>query len=107
VLAENFPVLWRNSLYAADRRGALSAHRKKRGQLTRLCLDYIREHADRPISVADILPLAIGDRTLNAREQEILRTTVHQALHKIAKRGTIERMAGAGRLVRWQLPSEA
>jgi hypothetical protein len=75
----------------------------KRGQLTRLCLDYIRAHAGEPITVADILPLAIGDRVLNAREHEILRVTVHQALHKIAKRGTIERIAPVGRIVRWQL----
>jgi hypothetical protein len=46
------------------------------------------------------MPLAIGDRVLNAREQEILRVTIHQALHKIAKRGAIERMASQGRIVR-------
>jgi hypothetical protein len=72
----------------------------KCGQLTRLCLDYIRAHAGEPITVADIMPLAIGDRVLNAREQEILRVTIHQALHKIAKRGAIERMASQGRIVR-------
>jgi len=75
----------------------------KRGELTRLCLDYIREHANAPITVADILPLAIGDRTLTARDQEIFRVTVHQALHKIAKRGTIERIGPVGRVVRWTL----
>jgi hypothetical protein len=78
----------------------------KRGELTRLCLDYIREHAGQPITVADILPLAIGKRMLNARDQEILRVTIHQALHKIAKRGTIERVAPLGRIVRWQATSQ-
>jgi hypothetical protein len=79
----------------------------KRGQLTRLCLDYIRQHASKPITVADILPLAIGDRPLTAAERERVSTAVHQALHKIAKRGTIERIASAGRTVRWRLASEA
>jgi hypothetical protein len=75
----------------------------KRGQLTRLCLDFIRDRAGEPFAVADIMPLAIGGRELSARDQEILRVTIHQALHKIAKRGTIERVAGAGRIVRWKL----
>jgi hypothetical protein len=74
----------------------------KRGELTRLCLNYIREHAGEPITVSDILPLAIGDRELNHRDQEIRRVTIHQALHKIAKRGTLERIAPVGRIVRWQ-----
>jgi hypothetical protein len=60
---------------------------------------------DKPITVADILPLAIGDRTLNARDQEILRVTIHRALHKIAKRGTIVRIAPVGWIVRWRLTS--
>jgi hypothetical protein len=68
-----------------------------------LCLDYIRGHAGEPITVADIMPLATGDRELNQREHEVLRVAIHQALHKIAKRGTIERVAGVGRIVRWQL----
>jgi hypothetical protein len=58
----------------------------KRGQLTRLCLDYLREHAGQMATVSDIFPLAIGDRELSARDQGILRTTVHQAMHKLAQR---------------------
>ncbi len=75
----------------------------KRGQLTRLCLDYIREHAGEPITVTDILPLAVGERTLTQAERASVSTAVHQALHKIAKSGTIERIASAGRIIRWQL----
>ncbi len=75
----------------------------KRGQLTRLCLDYIREHAGEPITVADVLPLAVGERTLTQAERASVSTAVHQALHKIAKRGTIQRIASAGRIIRWRL----
>ena len=73
----------------------------KRGELTRLILDYIREHAGQSITVADILPLAIGERSLSQAERASVATTIHQALHKIAKRGTIERIASEGRMVRW------
>lgn len=76
----------------------------KRGQLTRLCLDYLREHPGQPVTVSDILPLAIGDRELPARDQEILRVTIHQAMHKLAKRGIVEGLSQQGRIVRWRLP---
>ena len=79
----------------------------RRGALTRLCHDYIREHAGEAITVADIVPLATGDRVLNSREQEVLRVSIHTALRKIERRGTIERMASVGRVVRWRLASEA
>jgi hypothetical protein len=78
----------------------------KRGQLTRLLLDYIREHGDGPIKVADLMPLVKGDRALSRIEEDRLRVTVHQALHKIAKRGTIEQIAPEGRIVRWQRVAE-
>ena len=68
----------------------------KGGQLTRSCLDYIRTHAGEPIAVADILPLAIDGRSLTQAEHASVRTAVHQALHKIEKRGTIERIASEG-----------
>src|ERR1700723_2972456 len=37
----------------------------KRGQLTRLILDYIREHAGEAITVETLMPLVIGDRQLS------------------------------------------
>ncbi len=73
----------------------------KRGQLTRLCLDFIRERTE-PFTVEDLMPLAVGDRQLTQAERASVKTAVHQALHKIAKRGTIERVAAEGRLVRWK-----
>ena len=75
----------------------------KRGQLTRLCLDYIRSHASEPITVADLMPLAVGDRVLTQAERASVATAVQQAMHKIAKRGIIERIAAVGRVVRWRL----
>jgi hypothetical protein len=77
----------------------------KRGQLTRLILDYIREHAGEPITVETLMPLVVGDRQLSQAERASVSTTVHQALHKIEKRGTIERIAPIGRIVRWRSTS--
>lgn len=75
----------------------------KRGELTRLCRDYLREHAGQPVTVSDLLPLATGGRDLTARDQEILRVSIHQAMHKLAKAGTIERLPSQGRIARWRL----
>lgn len=75
----------------------------KRGQLTKLLFNYLREHAGQPVTVDDILPLAIGDRVLSAREKEILRNTIHTAIHKMTKRGIVERLPAQGRVVRWRL----
>ena len=74
----------------------------KRGQLTRLCLNFIRDRAGEPFTVEDLMPLAVGERQLTQAERASVKTAVHQALHKIAKRGTLQRVAAEGRLVRWQ-----
>ena len=42
------------------------------------------------------VPLVKGDRALSRLEEDRLRVTVHQAMHKIAKRGTIEFDTPAG-----------
>jgi len=75
----------------------------KRGQLSRLILDWIRERGADPFTVDDILPVAIGTRELSHRDQEILRTSIHTVLNKIAKRGTVERAPSQGRMVHWRL----
>ena len=77
----------------------------KRGQLSRLVLDWIREHGDEPFTVNDVLPVAVGERDLNHRDKEILRQSIHTVLHKLTARGTVERVAGRGRTVCWRLPS--
>lgn len=74
----------------------------KRGALSRLLLDWIRQHGTEPFTVADVLPIAIGERELTHRDQEILRTSIHTVLNKFAKKGTIARLVVQGRIVRWQ-----
>ncbi len=67
----------------------------KRGQLTRLIRDHLREHAGEAVAVADIMPAAVGDRTLNSAEYRRVEIVVYEALKKLAKRGTV-RQAGQG-----------
>ena len=76
----------------------------KRGQLTRLILDYVREHAGEQITVADILPLVIGERSLSSDERTRQRSIVQQALHKLARRGIIQQIVSESRTLRWQAP---
>jgi len=79
----------------------------RRGELTRLLLNYIREHADEPITVEAVMPTVIAGRSLSQAARNSVATTVHTALNKLAKRGTIERIASEGRVVRWKLAGEA
>ena len=67
----------------------------KRGQLTRLCLDYMREHAGDSVAVAEIMPTAVGDRRLNTAEYRRVEVVVYEAIRKLAKRGLV-RQAGQG-----------
>jgi hypothetical protein len=79
----------------------------KRGQLTRLIRDYLRDHAGEAVAVADIMPVAIADRSLNSIEYRRVEIVVYEALKKLAKRGTV-RQAGTGpKLARWRLAGEA
>lgn len=52
------------------------------------------------------MPLVVGERNLTLAERASVSTTVHQALHKIEKRGTIERITQEGRTVRWKRAGE-
>ena len=74
----------------------------KRGQLTRLIPDYIRQHADAPITVADILPLVIGDRSLSHDEKTRIRSIVQQALRKLARHERSSKSPPRGRTLRWR-----
>src|SRR4051812_16717281 len=38
----------------------------KRGALAKLIFDYMREHADDAVCIADMMPLVTADRSLNA-----------------------------------------
>ena len=77
----------------------------KRGHLTRLCLECLRDAAG-PIAVADVLPIAIGTRTLNLHEHQRLAVAVYQALYKLAKRGTAEQTGEGVKAARWRLAIE-
>jgi hypothetical protein len=79
----------------------------KRGQLTRLILDFMRGHAGEPVAVADIMPAAVGDRNLNSAEYRRVEIVTYEALHKLAKRGTVQQTGQGARAARWRLASEA
>ena len=79
----------------------------KRGQLTRLIRDYLRDHAGESVAVADIMPVAIGDRTLNSAEHRKVEVVVYQALTKLAKRGTVRQTGQGAKIARWRLAGEA
>jgi hypothetical protein len=78
----------------------------KRGQLSWLILDWIRQRGPEPFTVDDLLPVAVGKRELSHRDKEILRTSLHTVLNKLAKRGTIERAPAQGRIVCWRSISD-
>jgi hypothetical protein len=63
----------------------------KRGQLTRLIRDHLRDHAGEAVAVANIMPAAVGDRTLNSVEYRRVEIVVYEALRKLAKRGKLAR----------------
>jgi hypothetical protein len=75
----------------------------KRGQLTRLILDYIRDHAGEAVAVADIMPAAVGDRNLNSAEYRRVEVVTYEALHKLAKRGTVQQTGEGAKGARFVL----
>jgi hypothetical protein len=75
----------------------------KRGQLTRLIRDHLRDHAGQSVVVADIMPAAAGDRTLNSAEYRRVEIVVYEALKKLAKRGTVQQIGMGPKIARWQL----
>jgi hypothetical protein len=75
----------------------------KRGQLTRLILDYLRERAGESVAVADIMPVAVGDRTLNSAEYRRVEIVTYEALHKLAKRGTVRQTSQGAKAARFVL----
>lgn len=78
----------------------------KRGQLTRLIRDHLRDHAGEAVAVADIMPAAVGDRNLNSAEYRRVEIVVYEALKKLAKRGTVRQIGQGAKLARWRLSAE-
>lgn len=77
----------------------------KRGQLTRLVLDFMREHAGESVAVSAIMPVAIGDRTLNSAEFRRVEVVVYEALRKLAKRGIVAQHGQGATVARFSLRS--
>src|SRR5712691_263318 len=75
----------------------------KRGQLTRLIRDHMREHAGEAVAVADIMPAAVGERNLNTAEYKAVQVCVYQAIAKLAKRGTVRQTGQGAKAARWRL----
>jgi hypothetical protein len=79
----------------------------KRGQLTRLILDFMRDHATaESVAVADIMPAAVGDRNLNSAEYRRIEIVVYEALKKLAKRGMVQQTGQGPKTARWRLSAE-
>ena len=76
----------------------------KRGALTRLCLDYMRQNAGRPVLVSEIVPVALGDRNLTTAEHWRVAVVVYEALRKLAKRGTLQQIGTGAKHARFVLP---
>lgn len=75
----------------------------KRGELTRLVLDFMREHAGQTIAVADLMPRVAGDRNLTPAEYRRVEVVVYEALRKLAKRGTAQQSGKGAKAARWSL----
>jgi hypothetical protein len=73
----------------------------------RLILNYMREHAGEVVVIADILPLAIGNRALGAHERAKLGVTIYSALMKMSNKGIVKRAGEGAPQSRWTLVGEA
>jgi|SRR3954454_4157038 len=75
----------------------------RRGQLTKLILDYMRNHVGESVAIVDIMPRAIEDRNLTGAEYRKVEVVVYQALTKLAKRGTVQQIGQGAKTARWHL----
>ena len=67
----------------------------KRGALMNAIREFMREHAGFDVTVADLLPVVIGDRALNAAEHQRVEIVTYEACKRLVKRGTVTQ-TGAG-----------
>ena len=75
----------------------------KRGQLTRLILDYLRDHSGEAVAVADIMPTAVSDRNLNSAEYRRVEVVTYEALKKLAKRGTVQQSGQGAKTAQFRM----
>jgi hypothetical protein len=73
----------------------------KRGQLTRLILDFMRPHAGETVAVADIMPTVVGDRSLNSVEYRRVEVVTYEALRRLAKRGNAQQTGQGAKTARF------
>jgi hypothetical protein len=52
----------------------------------------MRDHAGQPVTVADIMIIAGGDRTLTVAERRNIEVVVYNALKRLAKRRVINQV---------------
>ena len=75
----------------------------KRGTLAKLILDYMRQHAGETVTVADILPTAIGDRSLNLAEHKRVAVGIYEALRRAERRRLVNRNGEGWKSARFRL----
>jgi len=71
--------------------------------LTSLCADYMREHAGSEVAVAEMLSLAIGERTVNTAERYRIAIGVYEALRRMERLGLVTREGEGWKGARWRL----
>jgi hypothetical protein len=75
----------------------------KRGDLAKLILDYMREHAGEAIAVADMMPLVAEGRTLNSAEYQRAAVGVYEALRRAERKGIVSRDGEGWKTARWRI----
>ena len=84
-------------------RGDLKPRQFRRGHLARLVSEFMRDHAGQPVTVADIMIIAGGDRTLTVAERRNIEVVVYNALKRLAKRGAVSQVGTRVRVARFTL----
>jgi predicted nucleic acid-binding Zn ribbon protein len=73
------------------------------GELAHLCANYMREHGSTEVAVADVLPLAVADRAVNAAEHQRIAVGVYEALRRMERKGLVSRAGEGWKAARWRL----
>ncbi|HEX3860360.1 MAG TPA: hypothetical protein VHY35_01555 [Stellaceae bacterium] len=75
----------------------------KRGALALTIRNYMREHGEEPVAVVDMMPLAIGERTINPAEYQKIAIGVYDALRRMERKGSVQRVGQGWKVARWTL----
>lgn len=85
------------------RRAERRPHHFKRGALTKLILDYMRERAAETVAVADMMPLVAEGRTLSPAEYQSAAASAYGALRRAERKGLVSRDGEGWKAARWLL----